>query len=151
MQLQLQIACASAPPIPTRRQFQGWVTAALQKIARPAGEITVRVVARAEMAALNQRYRNRRDATDVLSFPFEAIAGLPLKILGDVVICAPLVAAHAATHRLPPLQHWAHLTIHGTLHLCGFDHQQPAPAEQMEALERAIMAEIGMAIRPLAA
>lgn len=144
MQFQLQIACAPRSDIPTHSQFHGWINAALQKIERSAGEITVRVVEHAEMAALNHRYRGKSGSTNVLSFPFAAIAGVSLDILGDVVICAPLVATQAAAQRTPLLEHWAHLVIHGTLHLCGFDHQQEAEAVQMEALEQNILADLGI-------
>ncbi len=111
----------------------------------PHGEITIRVVDRTEMAALNHRYRGKIGPTNVLSFPFEAPPGLPLDILGDVVICAPLVLAQAASQGKPPMAHWAHLVIHGTLHLCGYDHQQPQEAEQMESLEQNILTELGIA------
>ena len=143
-QLQLQVAGDGGFEVPTLDQVRPWVAAALQKIRHPGGELTIRVVDRPEMAGLSARYRGKRGATNVLSFPFEAVAGLPLDILGDVVICAPVVAAEAASQGKPLMNHWAHLVIHGTLHLCGFDHQQPAEAEQMESLEQGIMADLGI-------
>ncbi len=145
--LELQIACASGGEIPGRDQVESWAAAALNKIRRRGGEVTVRVVDRPEMTDLNRRYRGKTGPTNVLSFPFEAAAaGLPpLDILGDVVICAPVVAAQAARQRKPPMEHWALLVIHGILHLCGFDHQRDAEAARMEALERAILADFGIA------
>ena len=143
-QLQLQIACDRGVDVPTLNQVRPWVAAALQKIRHHGGELTIRVVDRPEMADLSARYRGKRGPTNVLSFPFDAVAGLSLDILGDVVICAPVVAAEAASQGKPPMNHWAHMVIHGTLHLCGFDHQQPAEAERMEALEQDIMVDLGI-------
>lgn len=127
---------------------QSWVAAALQKIDHHGGEITVRVVDESEMADLNQKYRGRRGATNVLSFPCEGLEELPLEniILGDVVICAPLVASEAGGRQQPLMDHWAHLVIHGILHLCGFDHQLPAEAKRMESLEREILASLGISL-----
>ncbi|MGI9311234.1 MAG: rRNA maturation RNase YbeY, partial [bacterium] len=112
--------------------------------ARGDGELTVRVVDRAEMADLNQRYRDRRGATNVLSFRFDADAHAPLKILGDVVICAPVVTAQAKSQRIAPTRHWAHMVIHGALHLCGFDHQTEPEATRMETLERDLLDGFGL-------
>ena len=143
--MQLQIACDARERVPTRAQVESWASTALKKAAHPnpahRGEVTIRVVDRAEMTDLNHRYRGKRGATNVLSFPFETIEGLPLNILGDIVICAPIVAEQAAAQHQPLMHHWAHMVIHGILHLCGFDHQQTDDAERMELLERNIMAE----------
>ncbi len=105
-------------------------------------EMTVRIVGVDEMRALNHRYRNRPTATDVLSFRCDA--DTPSAPLGDVVICASIVAAHADSTRRTPLDHWAHLVIHGTLHLCGFDHQHDREARRMAQLEDDILAEFGL-------
>ena len=146
MQLQLQVACATGTglEIPGLEQVRAWAAAALQKIEHPGGELTVRVVDRHEMAGLNARYRGKRGPTNVLSFPCEGLEGLPLAVLGDLVICAPVVAAEAASARTPLMDHWAQMVIHGVLHLCGFDHQRRAEAEQMESLERGILADLGI-------
>ncbi|MDD9811105.1 MAG: rRNA maturation RNase YbeY [Gammaproteobacteria bacterium] len=151
MRLQVQIACAEAD-VPSRDQFESWAAAALATSAArggktTAGEVTIRVVGRAEMSDLNRRYRGRDGATDVLAFAFDGEgAAVPLDILGDVVICAPVLAAEAARRGIPPLHHWAHLTAHGMLHLCGFDHNEAAAAQEMGALEREILAEFGIAL-----
>jgi len=150
MRLQVQIACAEAD-VPSRDQFESWAAAALATSAArgktTAGEVTIRVVGRAEMTDLNRRYRGRDGATDVLAFAFDGEgAAAPLDILGDVVICAPVLAAEAARRGIPELNHWAHLTAHGVLHLCGFDHDEAAAAREMGALEREILAEFGIAL-----
>ncbi|MDD9883221.1 MAG: rRNA maturation RNase YbeY [Gammaproteobacteria bacterium] len=150
MRLQVQIACAEAD-VPSRDQFDSWAAAALATSAArgktTAGEVTIRVVGRAEMTDLNRRYRGRDGATDVLAFAFDGEgAAAPLDILGDVVICAPVLAAEAARRGIPELNHWAHLTVHGMLHLCGFDHGEAAAAREMGALEREILAEFGIAL-----
>ena len=151
MRLQVQIACAEAD-VPSRDQFESWAAAALATSAArggktTAGEVTIRVVGRAEMTDLNRRYRGADGATDVLAFAFDGEgAAAPLDILGDVVICAPVLAAEAARRGIPRLNHWAHLTAHGMLHLCGFDHGEAAAAREMGALEREILAEFGIAL-----
>jgi len=151
MRLQVQIACAEAE-VPSRDQFESWAAAALATSAArggktTAGEVTIRVVGRAEMTDLNRRYRGGDGATDVLAFAFDGEgAAAPLDILGDVVICAPVLAAEAARRGIPELNHWAHLTAHGMLHLCGFDHGADADAREMGALEREILAEFGIAL-----
>ncbi|MGB5345393.1 MAG: rRNA maturation RNase YbeY [Woeseia sp.] len=111
-------------------------------------EITVRLVDRAESRHLNSRYRHRDAETNVLSFP----AGEPFELppeealpLGDLVLCAPLVAEEAASQRKSSADHWAHLLVHGTLHLLGYDHEADADAASMEALEVAILARHGVA------
>ena len=114
----------------------------VQQAACDEVEMTVRIVGVDEMRALNHRYRNRPTATDVLSFRCDA--DTPSAPLGDVVICASIVAAHADSTRRTPLDHWAHLVIHGTLHLCGFDHQHDREARRMAQLEDDILAEFGL-------
>lgn len=146
VEVELQIACAAESELPKHRDINFWVSTALQKIQRN-GEMTVRIVDQPEMAELNQRYRGKTGPTNVLSFPFEASevpSEAPLSILGDVVVCAPVVVAQAADYGTPLMAHWAHMVIHGTLHLCGFDHQEAAEAEQMESLEQCIMEKLGM-------
>lgn len=145
MKLQLQIACAASEQIPDCHQVESWAIAALRKIERSDAELTIRVVDQTEMAELNHRYRGKLEPTNVLSFSFEAAPELPIDILGDVVLCAPVVATQAAAYGKPLFAHWAHLVVHGTLHLCGFDHQQPAEAKRMEILEVDIMNRLGIA------
>lgn len=131
--------------LPAAASLRRWIEAALRSARRrrPAA-IDLRIVGAAEGRALNRRYRGRDYATNVLSFPAELPPGLELPLLGDLVICAPVVAREAAEQGKPPAHHWAHLTVHGTLHLLGYDHLRPAEAARMEALERRILAGMGI-------
>ncbi|MGR3913824.1 MAG: rRNA maturation RNase YbeY [Gammaproteobacteria bacterium] len=143
---QLQVACGDAA-IPPRARIRAWSRAALACAGR-GGEVTVRVVSEPEMAALNRRYRGRAGATDVLAFPFaadELPPALRACILGDVVVCAPLAASQAARLRCAAPDHWAHLVVHGILHLCGYDHHRAPEAARMAAMERDILAGFGIA------
>lgn len=106
-------------------------------------EMTVRVVDEAESAELNQTYRHKFGPTNVLSFPFETPSGVDLPLLGDLVICAPVVEREAIEQHKTTKSHWAHMVVHGSLHLQGYDHLEPQQAEQMEALEIDILARLG--------
>ena len=130
-------------PVPDDRAFSLWVNTALQ--GRPAAALVIRIVGRQESHRLNRRYRGRDAATNVLSFPADLPPEVGLPLLGDIVICAPLVDAEAAAQRKPAAAHWAHLTIHGVLHLLGHDHDQPAQAAEMESTEVALLASLGIA------
>ncbi len=146
LDLDLQVAC-EAPGLPEEAQLRAWAAAALAG-RREAAELTIRVVGEAEGTELNQRYRGRPGPTNVLSFPFEIPAGLPadaagLDLIGDLVICAPVVAREAAAQGKPEPAHWAHLVVHGTLHLLGYDHITDPDAAAMEAVETAILAGLG--------
>ena len=132
------------PNIPTPAQFEAWVAAALAG-RREEAELSIRVVEEAEGAELNQTYRHRAGPTNVLSFPFDSPAEFEIPLLGDVVICAPVVAREAREQHKPVLAHWAHLTVHGSLHLLGYDHETPAEAQEMETLETAVLAGLGIA------
>jgi probable rRNA maturation factor len=144
MTLTLDIQRATSEPLPEDDEFSIWIAAALQR-AQEAGptEISLRVVDRDEMAHLNETYRDHSGPTNVLSFA----AGLPeevnLPLLGDIVICAPVVLAEAKAQGKDPKAHWAHMAIHGTLHLLGHDHIEPTEAEAMEAIESAVLADLG--------
>ena len=135
--LDLQIASDYAE-IPSFEQMQGWVDAVLTDAAQDS-EIVIRVVDEAESAALNSQYRHKQGPTNVLSFPFEAPEGFEMDLLGDLVICAPLLAQEASQQHKPLLHHWAHIIIHGVLHLIGYDHLDDAEAEEMEGLEIRIL------------
>ena len=106
-------------------------------------EMTVRIVDEAESAQLNQTYRHKPGPTNVLSFPFENPPGVSLPLLGDVVICAPVVEREADEQHKAPQAHWAHMVVHGTLHLQGYDHIAAKDAEQMEHLEVDILRQLG--------
>ena len=106
-------------------------------------EMTVRIVDEDESSLLNETYRHKSGPTNVLSFPFETPAGIELPLLGDLVICAPVVAREAIEQHKATTAHWAHMVVHGSLHLQGYDHIEPQQAEQMEALEIDILASLG--------
>lgn len=145
--IDLQIA-SSTTPLPEAEQFQRWVAATL-----PAGrgdtEISIRLVDDVEGRTLNRDYRDKDYATNVLSFPFELPPDIDdpeaAALLGDLVLCAPVVANEAETQAKPLFDHWAHLVVHGTLHLLGHDHIEPSEAEAMESLEVDILNQLGIA------
>jgi len=140
VEVDLQLA-SSADQLPAAADVRRWAQAAwLQD--RPA-EVTVRIVDEAESAELNERYRGRQGPTNVLSFPFEAPPGVPTTLIGDLVVCAPVVAREAEQQGKTPDAHWAHMLVHGMLHLQGHDHLETEEAERMEALEREILAGLG--------
>ncbi len=139
IRLALQYACGSAD-LPTRRAVNKWIRAALAR-RRASAEVTVRIVGEAEGADLNRRWRKRRAATNVLSFPNEGHAAPAF--LGDIVICAPVVVREAHEQLKSPEAHWAHLIVHGVLHLLGYDHKTQRDAEAMETLEQDILKRLG--------
>jgi probable rRNA maturation factor len=145
IELDVQYASAAAD-LPSAEQLQQWVQAALTAAAytEPA-ELTIRIVDEEEGQALNRDYRQRDYATNVLSFPFDEAIELPLNLLGDLVICAPVVSREAAQQEKAVSAHWAHLVVHGCLHLLGYDHMNDDDADTMENLEVAIMAALGFA------
>ncbi|MBC6941894.1 MAG: rRNA maturation RNase YbeY [Xanthomonadales bacterium] len=130
--------------VPLRRSFQRWVEAIPALRRGRDAHLAIVVVGSAEGRAFNRRYRGRDYATNVLSFPYERLPGDRSGLLGDLVICAPVVAREAREQRKPVREHYAHLTIHGVLHLLGHDHEEDAEAERMEALERRILATLGI-------
>ncbi len=128
--------------VPAPVSFRRWAQAALARRRRPAA-LVVRVVGGAEMARLNRRYRGKSGATNVLSFPFAAPLPQARDTLGDVVICAPCVRREAREQGKPVRAHWAHLTVHGVLHLLGYDHNGEGEARVMEGLEAKILGALG--------
>ena len=126
-----------------------WVSRALEAAgASPHAEISVRVVDAKEMRVLNRDYRNKEKPTNVLSFPAGPVAGLPDAEpvpIGDIVVCAEVVGAEAAAQSKPLQDHWAHILVHGTLHLLGFDHIENDEAAAMEGLEIRILGAYGVA------
>ena len=144
MNLQVDVQSASGEPVPDEDDIRSWIAAALATAGRVSdSEISVRLVDDAEMAKLNRDYRHREGTTNVLSFPSNLPPELELPLLGDIVICAPLVSKEAAKQRKPVVAHWAHLTIHGTLHLLGYDHLEEADATIMENLESHALQRFG--------
>ncbi len=145
LDLDVQWAVASVPapvPLPDEGRLRQWACAALQELSGPV-EVTVRIVDEDESAQLNFTYRGRAGATNILSFPFEVPAGIDSALLGDLVICAPVVAREAEVQHKTLFSHWAHMVVHGCLHLQGYDHQTDVEAEAMEALEARILATLG--------
>ncbi|MDR7133850.1 putative rRNA maturation factor [Lysobacter niastensis] len=134
--------------IPAAISFRKWVAAALANRIREA-DLAIRIVGSKEGRALNRHYRGKDYATNVLSFPAELPEGLPkdvkMPLLGDLVLCAPVVAREAKEQKKPLAAHYAHLTVHGALHLLGWDHDDEREAECMEQLEREILATMGIA------
>ena len=134
---------------PAAISFRRWVSAALQGRIREA-DLAIRVVGEDEGLALNRHYRGKDYATNVLSFPADMAEGVKLPkgvvlpLMGDIVLCAPVVAREAAEQGKPTTHHYAHLTVHGILHLLGMDHEDEREAECMEQLEREILAELGI-------
>ncbi|HHQ4660208.1 TPA: rRNA maturation RNase YbeY [Aeromonas veronii] len=142
--LDLQLASASTVGLPTEAQLQGWLDGTILGFQQEA-EVTVRIVDEAESNELNLTYRGKDKPTNVLSFPFEAPPGLELPLLGDLVICRQVVEREAQEQGKPLMAHWAHMVVHGSLHLLGYDHIDDEEAEEMEQLERDIMQELGFA------
>lgn len=141
--LDLQLA-TEAKDLPDERQIQQWLDAAILPFQAEA-EVTVRIVDEAESQQLNFDYREKNKPTNVLSFPFECPPGIELPLLGDLVICAQVVAKEAAEQNKTLSAHWAHMVVHGSLHLLGFDHINEEDATEMEAEEIQILAELGFA------
>lgn len=150
--VRLDVSVSYAVPrvgLPSSLSFRKWVAAALASRIREA-DLAIRVVGTREGRALNRHYRGRDSATNVLSFPAEVAEGVKLPkgvklpLLGDIVLCAPVVAREAKEQRKPVAAHYAHLTVHGALHLLGWDHADAREAEAMEQLEREILAGLGI-------
>ena len=141
--LDLQLV-SEAKDLPTEYQIQQWLEAAILPFQAEA-EVTVRIVDEAESQQLNFDYREKNKPTNVLSFPFECPPGIELPLLGDLVICAQVVAKEAAEQHKSLSAHWAHMVVHGSLHLLGFDHINEEDATEMEAEEIQILAELGFA------
>jgi probable rRNA maturation factor len=139
----VDIQSASREPVPTGKDIRHWIKTTLSgRISQPQVEVSVRLVDNEEMTQLNAKYRGKKGPTNVLSFPADLPPELELPLLGDIVICAPVVAAEAAQQGKNTTAHWAHMTVHGTLHLLGYDHIEEDDAETMEALESAILRQL---------
>ncbi len=141
--LDLQIA-VEAPDLPSETDIRRWVAAAVGDAMEEA-QLTVRIVDEAEIRDLNATYRDKDKPTNVLSFPFEAPPGVDIPLLGDIIICAVVVAREAQEQDKPLEAHWAHMVIHGVLHLLGYDHIEESEAEEMEGLEIRLLTDLGYA------
>lgn len=141
IEVELQIA-SQAKTLPHPSQVREWVSVALWGRVDTA-ELVIRVVDEEESAALNFQYREKTGPTNVLSFPYEPTPGVASRYLGDIVICAPVVEEESNTYEKPILAMWAHMVIHGTLHLLGYDHEEEKEAQEMEGLETDILIKLG--------
>ena len=150
--IRLDVGVSYALPragLPAAVSFRKWVAAALDGRIREA-DLAVRLVANKEGRALNRHYRGKDYATNVLSFPADIAEGVKMPkgvrmpLLGDLVLCAPVIAREAKEQKKPLAAHYAHLTVHGALHLLGWDHEDTREAECMEQLEREILAGLGL-------
>ena len=142
MTIEVDVQNATAfEPLPDDAQFSLWVETALR--GKPEAELTLRLVDADESRKLNLRYRGKDQPTNVLSFPAELPPGLGIPLLGDIVICAPLVGEESEAQDKVFPAHWAHLVIHGVLHLLGHDHQDERKAVEMEAIEVELLAALG--------
>ena len=143
----VQLAC-SDDTIPEAGAINAWVSRAVAATGATRGhEVSVRVVDKEEIRQLNRDYRGKDQPTNVLSFPSGPIEGLPayeVVPLGDIVVCAGVVADEAEAQGKRPADHWAHMLVHGTLHLMGFDHQEETQAAEMEGMETEILTEHGL-------
>ncbi len=143
----VQQAC-NDDTIPETEIIDAWVTRAVEAAGTSHDvEVSVRIVDAEEVRALNREYRDRDKTTNVLSFPAGPLAGLPddaPTLLGDIVVCASVVDSEAAEQGKTVANHWAHMLVHGTLHLLGFDHQDETEAAGMEALETQVLTEHGL-------
>jgi probable rRNA maturation factor len=146
IELDLQVATSSA--IPDEADLRSWCELALRQ-RKGDSELTIRLVDEDEGRELNRTWRQKDYATNVLSFPADVPDGpggvpmLDIPLLGDLVICVPVVEREATEQAKSLQAHWAHLVIHGCLHLLGYDHIDDEEAEEMEGLERQLLAELG--------
>ncbi len=129
--------------VPSNETISRWAQAALEDIDNKKSELTVRIVDESEITDLNRTYRGKDKVTNVLSFPFTDPPETATSILGDVIVCAAVVKREAQEQDKAPEAHWAHMVVHGILHLCGYDHEQSEQAEQMESIETDIMTRLG--------
>ncbi|MGP9832867.1 rRNA maturation RNase YbeY [Marinobacter sp. NSM] len=129
--------------VPDETQFQVWAEKAW--LGEDPSEVTIRIVGNDESQNLNHQYRGKDKPTNVLSFPFEAPPGITVPLAGDLVICAPVVEKEAQEQHKDSVAHWAHMVVHGMLHLQGYDHIEDNEAEAMEALEVRLLSQLGFA------
>jgi probable rRNA maturation factor len=129
------------PDLPDEKQFRYWVETALKNLKENAG-LTIRIVDEEEGTQLNEQWRKSKGPTNVLSFSSKGISEIAPDFLGDIVICAPVVAREAKKQNKNSRAHWAHMVIHGILHLNDFDHINSEDADRMESLEINILEEL---------
>ncbi|WP_394493877.1 rRNA maturation RNase YbeY [Shewanella sp. ENK2] len=142
LDVDLQIAVNDPQAIPAQEEFELWVRTAIGNTMAQA-ELTIRIVENTESQQLNHTYRGKDKPTNVLSFPFDAPPGVELPLLGDLIIAAEVVELEAKQQNKPLVAHWAHMVIHGCLHLLGYDHIIDSEAEEMESLETQLIEGLG--------
>ena len=144
MTAQLELQNDGHLSCPSLTDFELWANATLAAInySKPAA-FTLRITAAVEVQSLNMQYRNQDKPTNVLSFPADLPPELELPDIGDIIICAEIVAQEATAQNKPLKSHWAHMTVHGILHLLGYDHLKDSEAIVMEALETKILTTLG--------
>ena len=130
--------------IPSPSQLELWANTVLTYEGLSDQEVTIRFTDEVESQSLNHEYRGKDKPTNVLSFPFEAPPGIEMNLLGDLVICAPVISREAKEQNKAVADHYAHMTVHGLLHLMGYDHIEDADAEEMESKEIEILAQLGI-------
>lgn len=141
--IDIQWGVARSNAMPEEQRVLAWVSHILSVLNEAPAEITIRIVSEEEITELNGRFREKPGPTNVLSFPVGVEDEEAFTILGDVVLCAGVVVAEAAEQNKAVESHFAHMVVHGVLHLKGYDHVQDNQAEQMESLERNIMGQLG--------
>lgn len=139
MTVTVDLQIAYEGKVPEQALFQKWAEAALQEDVTEDCELSIRLVEVEESAELNNTYRGKTGPTNVLSFPFDSPIPMEPKLLGDLVICVPIVEKEALEQAKQLEHHWAHLVVHGCLHLLGYDHIEDEQAEKMEAFEVEIL------------
>lgn len=142
LELEVQYA-VTLPDLPTDTDFYLWVKQALSVKPRHRTELVIRIVDETEIALLNQQYSHKTGSTNVLSFSFTNIPNVPSDLIGDIALCAPVIIKEAMEQNKTVYAHWAHITIHGVLHLIGYDHDTELTANEMENLERYILYQLG--------
>ena len=142
--VQIADEVAEQPKLPSEDELQSWAFAAINgRCDLEEPELTIRLVDNPESQQLNHEYRGKDKPTNVLSFPFEAPPEVPIPLLGDLIIAVPVVEQEAIEQNKTSRAHWAHMVVHGCLHLLGYDHIKDEEAEIMESLEREILAQLG--------
>ena len=145
MSVDLQIVVEAHCLAVSKTKIEFWVEETLKFIRRPQKDLTVRLVEVSEIQQLNRDYRNRDQPTNVLSFPFEDVPVAGYEYLGDIAVCLDVVQSECLQQGKPFENHFALMVIHGTLHLCGYDHQTDEEAEEMESLEKMLLNKINLA------
>lgn len=142
--LDIQVATALTENLPDTNTLEAWVNTVLENFVTDTHELTLRFVDEPESQQLNYQYRHKDKPTNVLSFPFECPPDIPIQLLGDLVICVPVVMKEATEQNKSFSAHLTHMIVHGVLHLLGYDHIEDDEAEEMESLEVDILAKLNI-------